>query len=119
MQEGGFLIIIVDTNKLLSSLMFLHTSRIACQEACRRMLLQVISVDVPNHMELVIAETGPGVKGNTVSGGTKEAILETGARILVMHTSWPLPNALAHAAYALTHIYVRRITCQSNNSADA
>lgn len=73
------------------------------------MLLQVISVDVPNHMELVIAETGPGVKGNTVSGGTKEAILETGARILVMHTSWPLPNTLAHAAYALTHIYICKI----------
>ena len=72
------------------------------------MLSQVISVDVPNHMELVIAETGPGVKGNTVSGGTKEAILETGARILVMHTSWSSPNTLEHAASALTHTHVRK-----------
>ena len=45
--------------------------------------LQVISVDIPNHIELVIAETGPGVKGNTVSGGTKAAKLETGAMIQV------------------------------------
>ena len=45
--------------------------------------IQVISVDIPNHIELVEAETGPGVKGNTVSGGTKAAVLETGASIQV------------------------------------
>ena len=46
--------------------------------------VQVISVDVPNHMELEVTETGPGVKGNTVSGGTKAATLETGAKIQVL-----------------------------------
>lgn len=45
--------------------------------------MQVINVDIPNHIELVVAETGPGVKGNTVSGGTKAAVLETGASIQV------------------------------------
>lgn len=44
---------------------------------------KVISVDPPNTVELAIAETEPGVKGNTVSGGTKPAVLETGAVVMV------------------------------------
>lgn len=45
--------------------------------------MQVISVDVPNQLTLEVTETAPGVKGNTVSGGTKAATLETGAVIQV------------------------------------
>ena len=45
--------------------------------------VQVISVDVPNTVQLDVKETAPGAKGNTVSGGTKEATLETGAVIQV------------------------------------
>ena len=30
-----------------------------------------------------VTETDPGVKGDTASGGTKPAILETGAQIMV------------------------------------
>lgn len=45
--------------------------------------LQVISVDIPNTVQLEVTETAPGVKGNTVSGGTKAATLETGAVIQV------------------------------------
>lgn len=44
---------------------------------------KVISVDVPNQLTLEVTETAPGVKGNTVSGGTKAATLETGAVIQV------------------------------------
>lgn len=40
-------------------------------------------VEVPNFVELKITETEPGVKGDRVSGGTKPAVLETGASIQV------------------------------------
>lgn len=42
-----------------------------------------IAVDVPNFVELVIVETQPGLRGNTVSGGGKPAKLETGAVVQV------------------------------------
>jgi elongation factor P len=42
-----------------------------------------LSVTAPNFVELKIIETDPGMKGNTVSGGTKPATLETGAIINV------------------------------------
>lgn len=41
------------------------------------------SVEAPNFVELVVAETEPGVKGDTATGGTKPAILETGYKINV------------------------------------
>ena len=37
----------------------------------------------PNFAILKIAETDPGVRGDTASGGTKPAILETGAVVKV------------------------------------
>ena len=40
-----------------------------------------ISVVVPVKMALQIIETDPGVKGDTASGGTKQAKLETGAMV--------------------------------------
>lgn len=40
-------------------------------------------VDPPNHIELEIAQTDPGVKGDTANGGTKPATLVTGAVIKV------------------------------------
>ena len=39
---------------------------------------EVISVDLPPSMELEVAETDPGVKGDTASGGSKNATLSTG-----------------------------------------
>jgi elongation factor P len=42
-----------------------------------------LTVAPPNFVELKIAQTDPGVKGNTVSGGSKPATLETGAVINV------------------------------------
>ncbi len=42
-----------------------------------------ITVELPNFVELVVVNTDPGVKGDTASGGTKPAELETGASIQV------------------------------------
>ena len=44
---------------------------------------QPISVIAPNFVDLEIVETDPGVKGDTVSGGSKPATLSTGAVIKV------------------------------------
>ncbi|HHY76155.1 MAG TPA: elongation factor P [Firmicutes bacterium] len=44
---------------------------------------RVIGVEVPNFVELVVVETEPGFKGDTATGGSKLAKLETGATIRV------------------------------------
>src|SRR2546421_160433 len=41
------------------------------------------TVDVPNFVELAIASTDPGLRGDTAQGGTKRATLETGAVVQV------------------------------------
>ena len=42
-----------------------------------------LSVTAPNFVELQITQTDPGVRGDTATGGTKPAILETGATVKV------------------------------------
>ena len=44
---------------------------------------EAFSVDPPNFVVLQIAETDPGFKGDTATGGNKPAVLETGAKIMV------------------------------------
>ena len=44
---------------------------------------QPLSVAPPAHVELKVIETDPGMKGDTVTGGTKPAKLETGAIVKV------------------------------------
>lgn len=44
---------------------------------------KVISVDLPQFVELQVSETDPGVRGDTAQGGTKPATLETGAVVQV------------------------------------
>jgi elongation factor P len=44
---------------------------------------EVIGIDLPNTVELEVTETEPGIKGDTASGGTKPAILETGLSVQV------------------------------------
>ena len=39
---------------------------------------KVIGVDLPNTVELTVTQCDPGMKGDTVSGATKPATLETG-----------------------------------------
>jgi len=42
-----------------------------------------INIEVPMFVELAIARTDPGVRGDTASGGSKPATLETGAVVKV------------------------------------
>jgi elongation factor P len=42
-----------------------------------------VTVELPNFVELSIAKTDPGVRGDTAQGGTKPARLETGASVQV------------------------------------
>lgn len=44
---------------------------------------KVISVELPQFVELQVTKTDPGVRGDTAQGGTKPATLETGAVIQV------------------------------------
>ncbi len=44
---------------------------------------QPFDVELPTFVDLEVAETAAGVRGDTVSGGSKEAVLETGATIQV------------------------------------
>ncbi|TSC61861.1 MAG: elongation factor P [Parcubacteria group bacterium Gr01-1014_48] len=44
---------------------------------------KIIGFRLPIKVELLVTEAPPAVKGNTVSGGTKQATLETGATINV------------------------------------
>ncbi len=40
-------------------------------------------VELPTFVDLKVADTAAGVRGDTVSGGSKEAVLETGASVQV------------------------------------
>jgi elongation factor P len=42
-----------------------------------------VSVELPNFIELQIVKTDPGIRGDTASGGSKPATLETGAVVQV------------------------------------
>lgn len=44
---------------------------------------EAIAAELPNAVELKVADTGPGVRGDTASGGSKPARLETGAILQV------------------------------------
>ncbi|ARI77088.1 elongation factor P [Halobacillus mangrovi] len=44
---------------------------------------ETIGVELPKNVELEVVETEPGIKGDTASGGTKPATLETGLIVQV------------------------------------
>jgi elongation factor P len=44
---------------------------------------EVVSVEPPAHVDLEVAETDPGLKGDTATGGSKPATLETGVVVQV------------------------------------
>lgn len=44
---------------------------------------EVISVEPPAHVDLEVSETDPGLKGDTATGGSKPATLETGVVVQV------------------------------------
>lgn len=59
---------------------FLKEETICMVTSCER---KIIDIELPNSIELNIVDTAPNEKGNTSSGGTKPATLETGAVINV------------------------------------
>ena len=44
---------------------------------------RVLEVELPNSVVLEVTQTDPGVKGDTATGGTKPATVETGAEVMV------------------------------------
>ncbi|MCT7970576.1 elongation factor P [Laspinema olomoucense] len=44
---------------------------------------QVLEVELPNSVVLQVTQTDPGIKGDTATGGTKPATVETGAEVMV------------------------------------
>src|SRR5919112_946353 len=44
---------------------------------------EVVSVEPPAHVDLGVSDTDPGLKGDTATGGTKPATLETGVVVQV------------------------------------
>ena len=55
------------------------------QEVCVMMLWDgsPLSITPPNFVELTVAQTDPGLKGDTAQGATKPATLETGSEVKV------------------------------------
>jgi elongation factor P len=55
------------------------------QEVCVMVLWngEPISITPPNFVELTVAQTDPGLKGDTAQGATKPATLETGTEVKV------------------------------------
>lgn len=45
--------------------------------------VSVLDVELPTSVILEVKETDPGLKGDTATGGTKPAIVETGAQVMV------------------------------------
>lgn len=48
-----------------------------------RWVEQVLEVELPNSVVLEVVQTDPGVRGDTATGGTKPALVETGATVMV------------------------------------
>jgi elongation factor P len=44
---------------------------------------EILGINMPNSVELKVVETEPGIKGNTATGATKNAKLETGLNVQV------------------------------------
>lgn len=44
---------------------------------------EILGVDLPTNVELEVVETEPGIKGDTASGGSKPATVETGHTVQV------------------------------------
>ncbi|GIO11824.1 elongation factor P [Cohnella xylanilytica] len=44
---------------------------------------EIIGINLPNSVDLKVVETEPGIKGNTATGATKNAKLETGLNVQV------------------------------------
>lgn len=55
------------------------------QASCQATLWngRILTVTLPNSVTLEVSKSDPGIRGDTVSGGSKEAVVETGATVRV------------------------------------
>ena len=44
---------------------------------------EAVDIEIPSHVNLVITKTEPGMRGDTVTGATKAAVMETGVTVQV------------------------------------
>jgi elongation factor P len=44
---------------------------------------KILGIELPRTIDVVITQTDPGIKGDTASGGTKPAVIETGGTVNV------------------------------------
>ena len=72
--------IAVSAEKVGDSLKFVKENETVKICSCKG---DIFAIEPPITVELQITESEPGVKGDTATGATKPAILETGAKILV------------------------------------
>ena len=79
-EDGGWDQFALDADVVGDSLKFVKEN-----EKVKMKLYEgkVFSIEPPLTVELVIMESEPGVKGNTATGATKPAIVETGAQVMV------------------------------------
>lgn len=68
---------------------------------------RAVSVDVPKAVHLKVTQTDPGVRGNTVTGGSKPATLETG---LVVQVPLHINEGDVLRVDTLTGDYVERVS---------
>jgi len=80
MDNENFEQISVEEKKLKDSNKYLKEN-MECQIAFHNG--EILGIDLPNTVELLVVETEPGIKGDTASGGTKPAKLETGLVVQV------------------------------------
>jgi elongation factor P len=70
----------------LSDNIFKEASRFIKENEVIKVLFHgkdAVDIEIPPHVNLVITDTEPGMKGDTVTGATKTAVLETGLSIQV------------------------------------
>ncbi|MFH1846707.1 MAG: elongation factor P [Candidatus Omnitrophota bacterium] len=80
MDEQTYEQIHVPENKINEKAAYLKENIIVTAKICNG---EVLSIDPPIHVILEIVQTDPGFKGDTVSGATKPAELETGKVVKV------------------------------------
>ena len=70
----------LNSDQIGSALKFVKENDVVKICSCKG---DVFSVEPPLFVELQITETEPGFKGNTATGATKPAVVETGAQVAV------------------------------------
>jgi elongation factor P len=80
LNEETYEDIIIDSHLLANSKNFLKENDRVVVSLCNN---KIVGITLPNFVELKVAHTEPGFKGDTAQGGYKPAKLETGLNIQV------------------------------------